>query len=108
MALRAVVAVLAGGARGTDVTRGAVAASGTGWTCRTRVTRRADGSGGTLVNGNSQDVVEAQTNVLVSCGARRGPDGRRRCRANGFCHPFSWVFMFFCRFKSVRFGRFRH
>ena len=108
MALRAVVAILAGGARGTDVTHGAVTASGTGWTCRTWVTRRADGSGGTLVNGNSQDVVEAQTNVLVSCGARRGPDGRRRCRANGFCHPFSWVFMFFCRFKFVRFGRFRH
>ena len=106
--LRTHVAVLSGEARLThgslrpDVTCGAERAYWTG---------RADGSGGTLVNRNSQNIIEAKRNVLESRGASRGPEDPLRCRAPGetrFCYLFSWAFVFHRRFMSAGFGHFGH
>jgi len=93
------MAILTGRSRGTDrsrrtdVARSTVAA---GRTHRARVTGRADRSGGTLVNWDFQNIVKTKTNILVSRGARRGPDGCRRCASGGsrFRHHNSWAFLY--------------
>ena len=79
------------------MTRSAITAAGSGRADGARMTGRARG---TWVNGNFQDVVQSQTNVLVNRGAglngAHGGDGDRRRRAyrdNLFRHKFSCAFV---------------
>ena len=117
MTLRTGMPILPGGTCGTDrprrtdVARSAVAAGRTGRTHRAWVAGRADGSDRTLVNWDFQDIVEAQTDVLVNRGAPCGPGSLGNCcdcGGNRFRHHFSWVFMFSSVFMFAGFWRFGH
>jgi len=93
------------------VARGAIAASGSGRAGGTRMTGRP---GRPWMNGDSNDIIEAQMNVLVNRGARldRGPGGPgaagRVHRDNLPRHPFSWELVTSCALMFVGFRRFRH